>query len=213
MTIGIGRRSFLAGLGSVTTWPLTARAQSMPVIGYLHPGSLDGERRRVDAFHRALKESGYTEGQNVAIEYRWAEGHFDSVPALLGDLIHRQVSVIVAGGGTALAAKAAPTAIPIVFTSGVDPIQQGIVTSLSRPDGNMTGVAFFVTALGPKQLELLVEIVSAAKTVGFLTYAGYPYNKSRIADLENAAQLLGRKLIVRSIASEAEIEPAFHCDN
>jgi putative tryptophan/tyrosine transport system substrate-binding protein len=168
----------------------------MPVIGYVHPGSLDGERRQVDAFHRALNEAGYTAGQNVAIEYRWAEGHFDRVPTLLADLVRRQVSVIVAGGGTAVAAKAAGTSIPIVFTSGVDPVQQGIVTSLNRPGGNMTGVAFFVTALGPKQLELLLDVVPVAKLIGFVTYTGYPYAKSRIGELEAAAEVLGRSSMV-----------------
>jgi putative ABC transport system substrate-binding protein len=177
------RREFISLVGGAAVSsqlrPLDARAQqSMPVIGYVHPGSLDGERRQVDAFHRALNEAGYTAGQNVAIEYRWAEGHFDRVPTFLADLVRRQVSVIVAGGGTALAAKAAGTSIPIVFTSGVDPVQQGIVTSLNRPDGNMTGVAFFITALGPKQLELLLGVVPAAKHVGFVTYTGYPYAKS-----------------------------------
>jgi putative tryptophan/tyrosine transport system substrate-binding protein len=209
------RRDFVTLSGgaaaSALLRPRTAHAQqpAMPVIGYVHPGSLDGERRQVDAFHRALNEGGYTAGQNVAIEYRWAEGHFDRVPAFLADVIRRQVSVIVAGGGTALAAKAAGTSIPIVFTSGVDPVQQGIVASLNRPDGNMTGVAFFITELGPKQLELLLDIVPAAKLVGFVTFSGYPYAKSRIGELEAAAQALGRKLIVQSVASQAELEPAF----
>src|ERR1700684_2610641 len=199
------RREFITLLGGVTAWPLVARAQqpAMPVIGYVHPGSLDGERRQVDAFHRALNEAGYTAGQNVAIEFRWAEGHFDRVPTFLADLVRRQVAVIVAGGGTALAAKAAGTTIPIVFTSGVDPVQQGIVASLNRPDGNMTGVAFFITVLGPKQLELLLGVVPAAKLVGFVTYAGYPYAKSRIGELEAAAEVLGRKLTVQSVASQA----------
>jgi putative ABC transport system substrate-binding protein len=179
------------------------------VIGYVHPGSLDGERRQVDAFHRALNEAGYIEDQNVAIEYRWAEGQFDRVPVLLADLIRRQVTVIVAGGGTALAAKAAGTSIPIVFTSGVDPVQAGIVTSLNRPNGNMTGVAFFITAMGPKQLELLLEVVPTTKLVGFVTYTGYPYAKSRIGELEAAAQVLGRKLVVQNVASQADIEPGF----
>ena len=206
------RREVIALFGAAASLlrPFDVRAQqSMPVIGYVHPGSLDGERRQVDAFHRALNEAGYTAGQNVAIEYRWAEGHFDRVPTLLADLVSRQASVIVAGGGTAVAAKAAGTSIPIVFTSGVDPVQQGIVTSLNRPGGNMTGVAFFVTALGPKQLELLLDIVPAAKLIGFMTYTGYPYAKSRIGELEAAAEVLGRKLIVQSIASQAELEPAF----
>jgi len=206
------RRDFIALVGGATAaWPLAARAQqpAMPVIGYVHPGSLDGERRQVDAFRRALSEAGYTEGLNVNIEYRWAEGHFDQVPSMLADLIHRQVSVIVAGGGSALAAKAAGTSIPIVFTSGVDPIQQGIVKSLSRPDGSMTGVAFFITALGPKQLELLLEVVPAARLIGFVTYAGYPYAKSRIAELEAAAKTLGRRLVVQSVAGQNDLETAF----
>ena len=206
------RRDFIALVGSAAAaWPLAARAQqrSMPVIGYAHPGSYERERRQVDAFHRALSGAGYREGQNVAVEYRWAEGDFNRVPALLADLVRRHVSVIVAGGGTALAAKAAGTSIPIVFTSGVDPIQQGIVTSLNRPDGNMTGVAFFITALGPKQLQLLLEVVPAAKLAGLVTYAGYPYAKFQIGELEAAAKALDRKLLVQNVASQAELEPAF----
>jgi putative ABC transport system substrate-binding protein len=210
--LAVRRRDFITGMVvSATAWPLGVRGQqpTMPVVGYVHPGSLEGERRQVDAFHRALNEAGYTEGRNVAIEYRWAESHFDRVPAFLTDLVRRQVAVIVAGGGTALAAKGARTNIPIVFTSGVDPIQQGIVTSLSRPEGNMTGVAFYTMVLGPKQLDLLLNVVPAAKLIGFVTYAGYPYNKSRIDELEAAAQTFGRKLIVQSVATEAELERAF----
>jgi putative ABC transport system substrate-binding protein len=210
MGADLKRREFIALLGAIGAWPLASHAQqSMPVIGYVHPGSLGGERRQVDAFQRALNEAGYTEGQNVAIEYRWAEGHFDRVPTLLADLIQRQVSVIVAGGGTALAAKAARTSIPIVFTSGVDPIQQGIVTSLNRPDGDITGVAFYITALGPKQLELLLDVAPTARLIGFVTYTGYPYAKSRIGELEAAARSLGRKLVVQSVASQTELETAF----
>ena len=206
------RREFITLIGGASlAWPLAARAQQspMPVIGYLHPGSPDQESPRVAAFLRGLNEAGYTEGQNVAIEYRWARGQFGQVPALLADLVRRQVTVIVAGGGTALAAKTAGANIPIVFTSGVDPVQQGIVTSLSRPDGNMTGVAFFSTAMGPKQLEMLLQVVPTAMLIGFVTYAGYPYAKSRISELEAAAQTFGRKLVVQNIASEAELEPAF----
>jgi putative tryptophan/tyrosine transport system substrate-binding protein len=205
------RRQFitLAG-GAAACWTFGSRAQQpIPVIGYVHPGSLDGERRQVDAFHQALKEAGFIEGQNVTIEYRWAEGHFDRVPGLLADLVERRVSVIVAGGGTALAAKATETKIPIVFTSGVDPIQQGIVTNLNRPDGNMTGVAFFITALGPKQLELLLQVVPTAKLIGFVTYTGYPYAKSRTEELRAAAEALGRKLVVQNVATQSELDLAF----
>jgi putative ABC transport system substrate-binding protein len=205
------RREFILALGGAAAWPLAARAQqpTLPVIGYVHPGSLDGERPQVDAFHRALREAGYTEGENVTIEYRWANGHFDRVPTFLADLVARQVSVIVAGGGTALAAKAATNRIPIVFTSGVDPIQQGIVTSLNRPDGNITGVAFYTTALGPKQLELLLEVVPTAQLIGFLTHRGYPNARSQIGGLEGAARVLGRRLVVQEVASQAELEQAF----
>ena len=205
------RRDFITLVGgAAAAWPLAARAQQpIPVIGYVHPGSLDGERRQVEAFHRALNEAGYNEGQNVLIEYRWAEGRFDRAPALLAELIQKQVSVIVAGGGTALAAKATGTKIPIVFTSGVDPIQQGIVTNLSRPDGNMTGVAFFITALGPKQLELLLQVVPLARLIGFITYTGYPYAKSQIEELRAAAQTLDRKLVVQNVATQTELESTF----
>ena len=213
MAINIARRNFIATLGGAAFgWPLAAHAQQrtpVPVIGYLHPGTPDGQSRMVAAFQRGLNEAGYTEGRNVAIEYRWAEGHFDKVPALLADLARRQVEVIIAAGGTALAAKAAGTNIPIVFTSGVDPVQQGIVTSLNRPDGNMTGVSFFATAMGPKLLELLLAVVPTAKLIGFVTYSGYPYAKSRIQELEAAANTLGRKMVVQNLANEAEIEPAF----
>jgi putative tryptophan/tyrosine transport system substrate-binding protein len=206
------RRDFIALVGSAAaTRPLAARAEqpAIPVVGYVHPGALDGERRQVEAFQGALREAGFIENQNVAIEYRWAEGHFDRVPALLADVIRRQVFVIVAGGGTALAAKAAHTDIPIVFTSGVDPIQAGIVRSLNQPDGNMTGVAFYITELGPKQLEFLLQVVPTAKLVGFVTYTGYPYAQSRIDELKAAAQTLGRTVTVQSVAYQAGLEPAF----
>jgi putative ABC transport system substrate-binding protein len=141
----VRRREFITLLGgAAASWPLTTRAQqsALPVIGFLHSESRDPIRGQVDAFQRALNEAGYTEGQNVAIEYRWAEGQFDKVPALVADLVRQQVAVIVAGGGTAAAAKAGGGTIPIIFTTGSDPVQQGLVASLSRPNGNMTGVAF-----------------------------------------------------------------------
>ena len=146
------RREFIALLGSAAAWPLATHAQqpALPVVGYVSIAGATPERER--AFRQGLGEAGYSEGRNVTVEYHLLEGRLDRLPAVMADLVRRRVSLIAAGGGTALAAKALGTSIPIVFTSGVDPIQQGIVTSLNRPDGNMTGVAFFITALGPKQL-------------------------------------------------------------
>ena len=169
------RRDFIILLGGATVaWPLTARAQqpAMPVIGFLHSEPPDPVRGQMAAFQRALNEAGYTEGQNVAIEYRWAEGQFDRVPALLADLVRRQVAVIVTGGGTVMAAKAAGVTIPTIFTTGGDPVQQGLVASLSRPGGNMTGVVFFVTAMGPKELEMLLAAVPTAMLIGFFEQSG-----------------------------------------
>jgi putative tryptophan/tyrosine transport system substrate-binding protein len=203
------RREFFGVLGGGAAWPLVARAEPLPVIGFVHPGSADEERLRVDAFLSGLNEAGYIPGQNVNIEYRWFDGDFDRVPTLLSGLINKRVTVIVAAGGSVVAAKAMGTNIPIVFTSGSDPIQQGIVTSLSHPDGNMTGVAFFATALGPKQLELLLAVAPAAKLLGFVTHSGYPYAKFRIDELQAAAHALERRVIVKSVASRAELEPTF----
>ena len=188
-----------------------ARAQQpVPVIGFVHSGLADLQRRQVAAFQRALSEAGYTDGQNVTIEYRWAQDHFDQVPSLLAELTRRQVTVIFAGGGTAPMAKATQSSsIPIVFTSGVDPVQQGLVGSLSRPGGNITGVAFFSTSMGPKQLELLREVVPSATLVGFVKNPGYPYAGARVEELEGAARALGLKLVVQNIATRAEISGAF----
>ena len=212
MAIGIGRRQFAATLGgAVVPWPLAARAQqpALPVIGFLHSESRDAVREQIAAFQRALNEAGYTEGQNVAIEYRWAEGQFDKVPALVADLVRRQVAVLVAGGGTVQAAKAAGVTIPTIFTTGGDPIRQKLVTSLGRPDGNMTGVAFFVIAMGPKQLEMLLGATPSAMLIGYLSNPGYPYAGTQIDELQAAVRALGRKMVVQTIVNEAEIEPAF----
>jgi putative ABC transport system substrate-binding protein len=206
------RREFITLFGgAAVAWPLAARAQqpAMPVIGFLHSESRDPIRGQIDAFQRALNEAGYTEGQNVAIEYRWAQGQFDKVQALVADLVRRQVAVIVAGGGTAAAAKAAGGTIPIIFTTGSDPVRQGLVASLSRPDGNMTGVAFFVIAMGPKQLEMLLAAVPNAMLIGFLSDPNYPYANIQIDELQAAVRSLGRKIVVQPVTNEAEIEPAF----
>jgi putative tryptophan/tyrosine transport system substrate-binding protein len=206
------RREFITVVGGAAAgWPLAARAQqsAMPVVGFLHSESPDPVRGQVAAFQRALNEFGYTEGQNVAIEYRWAEGQFDTVPALLADLVRRQVAVIVAGGGTVMAAKAAGVTIPTIFTTGGDPVQQGLVASLSRPGGNMTGVSFFVIAMGPKQLEMLLGAVPTAMLIGFLSNPGYPYAAAQIDELDAAVRAVGRKMVVQPITNEAEIAPAF----
>jgi putative ABC transport system substrate-binding protein len=198
-------------IGGAAAWPPAAGAQqpAMPVIGFLHSESLDPVRGQVAAFERGLNEVGFTDGQNVAIEYRWAEGKFEWVPKLLAELIRRQVSVIVAGGGTIQAVKAAGTSIPTIFTTGGDPIQQGLVPSLSRPGGNMTGVAFFVIALGPKELEMILATIPSAKLIGFVSNTGYPYANSQRSELEAAVRALGRNLVVQPIGNDAEIETAF----
>jgi putative ABC transport system substrate-binding protein len=211
MAIGTGRRQFISALGGAAAWPLAARAQqsAVPMIGFIHSESPDAVRGQLAAFQRALNDAGYTEGQNVAIEYRWAEGQFDKVPALVADLVRRQVAVIVAGGGTVQAVKAAGVAIPTIFTTGGDPIRQGLVTSLSRPNGNMTGVAFFVVAMGSKQLEMLLAAVPTAMLIGFLSNPDYPYANSQIDELQSATRVVGRRLVVQAVSNEAEIEPAF----
>ena len=206
------RRKFITLLGgAAAAWPLTARAQqpTMPVVGFVHPASPDPMRRQLGAFWRGLNEAGYLEGQNLAIEYRWAEDDYDRLPDLVADLIRRQVTVIAAGGGTVQAVKAAGTSIPTIFTTGSDPVREGLVASLSRPGGTMTGTAFFVTAIGAKQLEMLLAAVPAAKLIGIVSDPRYPYRAAEIAEFETAAGKLDRKLTVQSIANESQIEGAF----
>lgn len=207
----IGRRQLISALGGAAAWPLAARAQqpTIPLIGFLHSKSPDAVSGEVNAFKRGLNEAGYIEGQNVAIEYRWADGQFDRVPGLLADLVRRPLAVLVAGGGTVQAVKAAGTSIPTIFTTGGDPVQQGLVPTLNRPGGNMTGVAFFVIALGPKELEVLLATVPAAKLIGFVNNPGYPYASSQLDELETAVRTLGLKMGVQSIANQAGIETAF----
>src|SRR5450759_3901921 len=161
------RREFITLIGgAAVTWPLTVRAQqpAIPVIGFLHSGSPGPFAYQVAAFNQGLNETGYVEGQNVAIEYRWAEGQYDRLPALAADLVGRKVSVLAPAGGIppALAAKAATTTIPIVFLMGSDPLKAGVVTSINRPEGNVTGVSFLINSLGTKRVELLSQLVPRA---------------------------------------------------
>jgi putative ABC transport system substrate-binding protein len=206
------RRDFIKVITVSAAWPLAARAQqaAMPVIGFLNGGSSKGYEPFVAAFHEGLSESGYVEGQNLAIEYRWADGDYEKLPRLVADLVGRHVSAIFAGGPPAvLAAKAATTTIPIVFTSGGNPIELGLVSSLNQPGGNVTGVSFLVNELGAKRLELLRELVPAARSVGFLANPTRPSFQSEVKNAQQGAQALDVKLIVLNASNEAEIETAF----
>ena len=207
------RREFITLFGgTVIAWPLTARAQraAMPVVGFLNSGSANASQSQAAAFRQGLSESGYVEGQSLAIEYRWADGDYEKLTGLAADLVGRQVSAILAGGPPAvMAAKAATTTIPIVFTSGGDPVELGFVSSLSKPGANVTGVSFLLNELGAKRLELLRELVPAATSVGFLVNPTRPSFQSEVKNTQQAAQALGVKLIVLNASTEAEIDTAF----
>ena len=207
------RREFLALLGAAAAASLATRAQQpMPVIGYLSVGSpeTDNIPGRLVAFRRGLSEAGYVEGQNVAIEYRWAEGEYDRLPALAADLVHRPVSLIVAQNApAAFAAKAATSTIPIVFDSGIDPVQSGLVASLSRPGGNITGVALLTVELMGKRLELLHELLPKAAVVTLLVNPGNPVTDAESKSLQEAAGSLGLRTHELRAGSPSEIEAAF----
>jgi putative tryptophan/tyrosine transport system substrate-binding protein len=207
------RREFIALVGSTAAaWPLAAHAQqsAMPVIGFLNSGSPTWSAHLAAAFRQGLKETGYVEGQNVAIEYRWAEAQYDRLPALAADLVHRQVSVI-AGTTTpaALAAKAATSTIPIVFTSAVDPVQLGLVARLNRPGGNVTGVNNYVTALAAKRLELLHELSPNAAVIGMLVNPNYPDAEAEWKDVKEAARTTGQQVHAVNATSEGDFDSVF----
>ncbi len=213
MTFGIGRREFITLLGSAAAWPLVARAQqAMPVVGFLGGTSPDTFTDRLRAFRQGLKDTGYVEGENVAIEYRWAENQIDRLPALAADLVRRQVAVIAATGGitSAFAAKAATTMIPIVFGAGEDPVRLGLVASLARPGGNLTGINFVSTELAAKRLELLRELVPGAARVAVLVNpANATTTETTLRDVEPAARAMGLQIQVHNAGTIGEIDAAF----
>jgi putative ABC transport system substrate-binding protein len=211
----IRRRKFITLLGgAAVTWPLTARAQqpAMPVIGFLNPTSPEANVGRLVAFRQGLKEAGYVEGENVAIDYRWAHGQIDRLPELAAELVRRRVAVIVAAAATsvALAARAATTTIPIVFAVGEDPVRLGLVASLARPGGNLTGVNFFNAELIAKRVELLRDLVPTAMRVAVLVNPTDATNsQTTLKDVEAAARVMGLQIQVLNASTSREIDAAF----
>jgi putative tryptophan/tyrosine transport system substrate-binding protein len=209
----VRRRDFIAGLGSAAVWPVVARAQqqaSMPVVGYLGPGSAAGDTSYLVGFRQGLGEAGFVESRNIVIEYRWANNQIDRLPALAAELAERPVAVIATGGATAaaLAAKAATATIPIVFAIGADPVRFGLVASMNRPGGNVTGVSFLANALVSKQLGLLKELVPTAMVIGVLVNPNNPNTPSDTKDLQAAAAAPGLQIYIAQAGIEHEIDAA-----
>ena len=207
----IRRREFITLLGGVATWPIAARAQqpAMPVIGFLNTRAPGEDEYLLAAFRQGLAETGYVEGRNVTIEYRWAEGHNDRLPALAADLVRRRVTVISANSQATVAAKAATTTIPIVFSTGADPVQTGFVVSLNRPGGNLTGVTSLDVELNRKRLELLHELLPKAGTLAALVNPTFPGSDMLSKDLEAAAKTLGLQLHILHASTERDINAVF----
>jgi putative ABC transport system substrate-binding protein len=207
------RREFITLLGGAAAWPLAARAQqgTMPVIGFLHSASPDGNADRVRTFRQGLKETGFVEGENVAIEYRWADSQVERLPALATELVRRGVAVIVVFGPVvAFAAKAATTTIPIVFVVPEDPVRLGLVTNLARPGGNLTGINFFPAEVTGKRLELLRELVPAAVRIAVLVEPTNPTStESTLRDVEGASRAMGLQMQVFKVSTSREIDAVF----
>jgi len=209
------RREFIAlAAGAAAGWPLAARAQqgaAVPVIGFLHGQGPEGHGYRLDYLREGLKDAGFTEGHNVRIEYRWANNELDRLPGLAADLVRRQVALIVAPDGTAspLAAKAVTTTIPIIFVMGADPVRLGLVASLNRPGGNVTGVNTILWELAGKRLEMLCQLVPQARTIGYLVDPRSPATAADEQTVRTAARALGRDIVRVDARSENDFEPAF----
>jgi putative ABC transport system substrate-binding protein len=206
------RREFVALIGSATaTWPLAVRAEqtAMPVIGFLNGGSSDGYAASVAGFHQGLKEGGYIDGQNVKIEYRWADDVYDRLPAMAMDLVRRNVTAIVANTPAVRAAQEATKTIPIVFITGADPVAFGLVDSLSRPGGNLTGVASLVDEVGPKRLEVVHELLPSATIVGLLINPNNPRAAVQARESQAAGGALGQEIHILNARTESEIDTAF----
>ena len=208
------RREFITLLGgTAVSWPIAARAQqpAMPVVGFLSSASPDTFAPFAAAFREGLREAGYVEGRNVAIEYRWGQDQPDRLPALAADLVRNQVAVIFASGGgpSAQAARAATAKIPIVFTSGLDPVRLGLVESLNRPGGNMTGVTFFTGLLVSKRLELLHELIPSATTIAVLLDPNYPEVEDQSRDAEAAGRAIKKQILIVKAGGEGEFDAAF----
>jgi putative ABC transport system substrate-binding protein len=209
----VKRRKFITFLGGAAPWPLAARAQqpAMPVIGFMSARSPEESAHLVEAFRRGLKEGGFVEGENVAIEFRWARGDYSRLPTLAADLVSRQVAVIVAAGGepSGLAAKAATATIPIVFGAGGDPVKAGLVESFSRPGGNVTGITLLTSLMEPKRLGLLRDLAPGVSVIGALVNPDFPPAVLQLQQIEEAARDIGQRIVIAKASNDDALQTAF----